>query len=38
MFGSGIAALIISNKEINGIMEMIKSLQETSLLKKALAK
>ena len=34
MFGSGIAALIISNEEINGIMEMIKSLQETSLLKK----
>ena len=38
MFGSGIAALITSNEEINGIMGMIKSLQETSLLKKALAK
>ena len=37
MFGSGIAALIISNEEINGIMAMVKSLQKTRLLKKALA-
>ena len=31
-FGSGTSTLIISNKEMNGVMEIVKSLQESSLL------
>ena len=31
-FGSGMTALIISNKEIEDIMEMVKSVEESGLL------
>ena len=34
MFGSGVRTLIISYKEINDIMKIVKSLEESSLLKK----
>ena len=32
MFGSGTATLIISNKEMNDTMKIVKSLEESSLL------
>ena len=32
MFESGVTTLIISNEELNGIMKMVKSLGESSLL------
>ena len=32
MFGSGTTALIISNKEMNDIMKIVKSLEESGLL------
>ena len=32
MFGSNNATFIISNKEMNGIMKIVKSLEETRLL------
>ena len=38
MFGSNNATFIISNKEMNGIMKIVKSLEETRLLNKALVK
>ena len=34
MLGYGVATLIISNKEINNIMKVVKSLDESGLLKK----
>ena len=38
MFGSGTTTLIISNKETNDIMKIVKSFEEPGLLIKALAK
>ena len=38
MFGSGASTLIISNKEMNDIMKIIKSLQESGLLKRDVMK
>ena len=38
MFGSGITTLIISNKEINNIVKIIKSLEESFLLIKGISK
>ena len=38
MFGSGTTTLIISNDEINDIMKIIKSLEESSLLIKDVSK
>ena len=32
MFGSGVTTLIISNEEMNDIMKIVKSLQESGLL------
>ena len=32
MFGSGLRTLIISNEEINDIMKIVKSLEESGLL------
>ena len=32
MFGSGVTTLIISNEEMNDIMKIFKSLQESGLL------
>ena len=32
IFGSGVTTLIISNEEMNGIMKIIKSLEESGLL------
>ena len=32
IFGSGTTALIVSNKEINDVMKIVKSLEESSLL------
>ena len=32
MFGSGITILIVSNEEMNDIMEIVKSLEESGLL------
>ena len=37
MFGSGMATLIISNEEMNGIMKIIKSLEESGLLIKGVS-
>ena len=37
MFGSGMAVLIISNEEMNHIMKIVKSLEETGLLKKGVS-
>ena len=37
MFGSGTTTLIIFNEEMNGIMKMIKSLEETGLLIKGVS-
>ena len=37
-FGSGTTTLIISNEEMNDIMKIIKSLEESGLVKKALVK
>ena len=37
MFGSGNTTLIISNKEINGIMKVIKSLEKSGLLIKGVS-
>ena len=38
MFGSGNSTLIISNEEMNDIMKIVKSLEESDLLIKASAK
>ena len=38
MFGSGFTTLIISNEEMNDIMKIVKSLEESGLLIKAYAK
>ena len=38
MFGSGITTLIISNEEMNDIMETVKSLEESGLLIKGVSK
>ena len=35
MFGSGMTTLIISNEEMNDIMKIVKSLEESGLLIKA---
>ena len=32
MFGSGVTTLIISNEEMNNIMKIVKSLEESGLL------
>ena len=37
MFGSGATALIISNEEMNGVMKIIKSLEESGLLIKGVS-
>ena len=37
MFGSGMITLIISNEEMNGIMKIVKSFQESSLLIKGVS-
>ena len=37
MFGSGMTVLIISNEEMNHIMKIVKSLEETGLLKKSVS-
>ena len=37
-FGSGVTTLIISNEEINDIMKIIKSLEESGLLIKDVSK
>ena len=38
MFGSGTTTLIISNEEMNDIMKMVKSLEESGLLIKGVGK
>ena len=38
MFGSGFTTLIISNEEMNDVMKIVKSLEESGLLIKAYAK
>ena len=38
MFGCGVTTLIISNEEINGIMKIVKSLEEFGLLVKGISK
>ena len=38
MFGSGVTTLIISNDEINAIMKIIKSHEESGLLIKGVSK
>ena len=38
MFGSGFTTLIISNEEMNDIMKIVKSLEESELLKKGVIK
>ena len=38
MFGSGVTTLIISNKEINHIMKIVKTLEESGLLIKNISK
>ena len=38
MFGSGFSTLIISNEEINDIMKIVKSLEESGLLIKSVGK
>ena len=38
MFGSGFTAIIISNKEMDDIMKIIKSLEESGLLIKHVSK
>ena len=37
IFGSGMTVLIISNEEMNHIMKIVKSLEETGLLKKSVS-
>ena len=37
IFGSGITTLIISNQEMNGIIKIIKSLEESALLIKSVS-
>ena len=37
MFGSGLTTLIITNKEINDIMEIVQSLEESGLLIKGVS-
>ena len=37
MFGSGVTTLIISNKEMNDIMKIVKSLEESGLLIKSIS-
>ena len=37
MFGSGTTTLIISNKEMNDIMKLVKYLEESGLLIKGIA-
>ena len=38
MFGTGVTTLIISNEEVNDIMKIIKSLEESGLLIKKVLK
>ena len=38
MFGSGVTTLIILNEEMNDIMEIVKSLEESGLLIKGVSK
>ena len=38
MFGSGKTTVIISNEEMNSIMKIIKSLEESGLLRKSISK
>ena len=38
MFGSGVTILIISNEEMNDIMKILKSLEESDLLIKGVSK
>ena len=38
MFGSGTTTLIISNGEMNDIMKIVKSLEESGLLRKVISK
>ena len=38
MFESGITILIVSNEEMNDIMEIVKSLEESSLLMNGISK
>ena len=38
MFGSGTTTLIISNEEMNDIMKIVKSLEESGLLRKGISK
>ena len=37
VFGAGMTTLIISNEEVNDIMEIIKSLEEAYLLRKGVS-
>ena len=37
MFGSGVTTLIISNEEINAIMKIVKSIEESGLLIKGVS-
>ena len=37
MFGSGITTLIISNKEMNDIIKIVKSLEESGLFTKSVS-
>ena len=38
IYGSGMTALIISNKEMKDIMKIVKSLEESGLLRKGVSK
>ena len=38
MFGSGFTTLIISNNEMNGIIKIVMSLEESGLLRKGVGK
>ena len=38
MHGSGTATLIISNKEMNGIMEIVQALEDSNILMKGVTK
>ena len=37
MFGSGFTTIVISNEEMNGIMKIVKSLEESGLLIKGVS-
>ena len=37
VFGAGMTTLMISNEEVNNIMEIIKSLEEADLLRKGVS-